>query len=92
VSLLSIPKVVVLYGQTVPSEMRNKELFTYRRPYGVTAIVTPSNFPIAVASWKAIPALLCGNTVVWKTPPEAPNHCLRICQTLATSRDCLMAC
>jgi acyl-CoA reductase-like NAD-dependent aldehyde dehydrogenase len=62
-----------LYGQTVPSEMRNKELFTYRKPYGVTAIVTPSNFPIAVASWKAIPALLCGNTVVWKTPPEAPT-------------------
>jgi aldehyde dehydrogenase (NAD+) len=62
-----------LYGQTVPSEMRNKELFTYRRPYGVVAMITPSNFPIAVASWKAIPAILCGNTVVWKTPPEAPG-------------------
>ncbi|MCI5071358.1 aldehyde dehydrogenase family protein [bacterium] len=61
-----------LYGQTVPSEMRNKELYTYRRPYGVVAIITPSNFPIAVASWKFIPALLAGNTVVWKTPPEAP--------------------
>lgn len=61
-----------LYGMTVPSEMRNKELFTYRKPYGVVAIITPSNFPIAVASWKAIPALLTGNTVVWKTPPEAP--------------------
>jgi alpha-ketoglutaric semialdehyde dehydrogenase len=62
-----------LYGMTVPSEMRNKELFTYRRPYGVVGIITPSNFPIAVASWKAIPALLCGNTVVWKSPPEAPT-------------------
>jgi len=62
-----------LYGQTVPSEMRNKELFTYRRPYGVVAMITPSNFPIAVASWKAIPAILCGNTIVWKTPPEAPG-------------------
>lgn len=62
-----------LYGMTVPSEMKNKELFTYRRPFGVVAIITPSNFPIAVASWKAIPALLCGNTVVWKTPPEAPT-------------------
>ncbi|MCB0271645.1 MAG: aldehyde dehydrogenase family protein [Bdellovibrionales bacterium] len=62
-----------LYGQTVPSEMRNKELFTYRRPYGVVAVITPSNFPIAVASWKLIPAILCGNTVVWKSPPEAPG-------------------
>lgn len=62
-----------LYGQTVPSEMRNKELFTYRRPLGVVAMITPSNFPIAVPSWKAIPALLCGNTIVWKTPPEAPG-------------------
>ena len=62
-----------LYGMTVPSEMRNKELFTYRRPFGVVAIITPSNFPIAVASWKAIPALLCGNSIVWKTPPEAPT-------------------
>lgn len=61
-----------LYGMTVPSEMRNKELFTYRRPFGVVAMITPSNFPIAVASWKAIPALLTGNSVVWKTPPEAP--------------------
>jgi len=61
-----------LYGMTVPSEMRNKELFTYRRPYGVVAIITPSNFPIAVASWKAVPALLTGNTIVWKSPPEAP--------------------
>lgn len=61
-----------LYGMTVPSEMRNKELFTYRRPFGVVAMITPSNFPIAVASWKAIPALLTGNTVVWKAPSEAP--------------------
>ncbi|MEZ4818778.1 MAG: aldehyde dehydrogenase family protein [Bdellovibrionota bacterium] len=58
--------------------MRNKELFTYRRPYGVVAMITPSNFPIAVASWKAIPAILCGNTVVWKTPPEAPSGCVLI--------------
>ncbi len=61
-----------LYGMTVPSEMRHKELFTYRRPYGVVAVITPSNFPIAVPSWKIIPALLTGNTVVWKSPPESP--------------------
>lgn len=55
-----------LYGQTVPSELRNKELETFRRPLGVCAIITAGNFPVAVPSWKIIPAILCGNTVVWK--------------------------
>src|SRR5690606_34975023 len=41
-----------LYGQTVPSEMRNKELYTYRKPLGVVGIITAGNFPIAVPSWK----------------------------------------
>jgi len=61
-----------LYGQTVPSEMKNKELYTYRRPIGVCGLITAGNFPIAVPSWKIIPALLCGNTVVWKTSKDAP--------------------
>lgn len=60
-----------LYGQTVPSEMPNKELFTYRRPLGVAAMITAGNFPIAVPSWKILPALLCGNTVVWKPSEDA---------------------
>lgn len=60
-----------LYGQTVPSEMPNKELFTYRRPLGVAGLITAGNFPIAVPSWKIIPALLCGNTVVWKPSDDA---------------------
>src|SRR5690606_24015921 len=50
-----------LYGQTVPSELPDKELFTYRRPIGVVGVITAGNFPIAVPSWKLIPALLCGN-------------------------------
>lgn len=62
-----------LYGQTVPSEMKNKELYTYRRPLGVTGVITAGNFPIAVPSWKIIPALLCGNTVVWKPSEDAPS-------------------
>ncbi len=62
-----------LYGQTVPSEMRNKELYTYRRPLGVTGVITAGNFPIAVPSWKIIPALLCGNTVVWKPSDDAAS-------------------
>ena len=61
-----------LYGQTVPSEMPNKELMTYRRPLGVVGIVTAGNFPVAVPSWKIIPALLTGNAVVWKPSEDAP--------------------
>ncbi|CAN5453854.1 aldehyde dehydrogenase family protein [soil metagenome] len=55
-----------LYGQTVPSEMPDKQLFTFRRPVGSLAIVTAGNFPVAVPSWYLVPALLCGNTVTWK--------------------------
>ncbi len=55
-----------LYGQTVPSEMPDKQLFTYRNPVGTVAVVTAGNFPVAVPSWYIVPALLCGNTVVWK--------------------------
>jgi len=55
-----------LYGQTVPSEMPDKQLFTFRNPVGVVTVITAGNFPVAVPSWYLIPALLCGNTVVWK--------------------------
>ena len=61
-----------LYGQTVPSEMPDKQLFTFRTPVGVAAIVTAGNFPVAVPSWYLVPALLCGNTVVWKPAEYAP--------------------
>jgi aldehyde dehydrogenase (NAD+) len=61
-----------LYGQTVPSEMPDKQLFTFRVPVGVAAIVTAGNFPVAVPSWYLVPALLCGNTVVWKPAEYAP--------------------
>jgi alpha-ketoglutaric semialdehyde dehydrogenase len=55
-----------LYGQTIPSEMPDKQLFTFRNPVGVAAVVTAGNFPVAVPSWYVVPALLCGNSVVWK--------------------------
>src|SRR4051794_21736128 len=55
-----------LYGQTVPSEMPDKQLFTFRNPVGVAAIVTAGNFPVAVPAWYLVPAILCGNAVVWK--------------------------
>jgi aldehyde dehydrogenase (NAD+) len=61
-----------LYGQTVPSEMPDKQLFTYRMPVGVAAIVTAGNFPVAVPAWYIVPALLCGNAVVFKPAEYAP--------------------
>ncbi len=61
-----------LYGQTVPSELPDKQLFTFRNPVGVAAIVTAGNFPVAVPSWYLVPALVCGNAVVWKPAEYAP--------------------
>ena len=61
-----------LYGQTVPSEMPDKQLFTFRVPVGVAAVITAGNFPAAVPSWYLVPALVCGNAVVWK-PAETAN-------------------
>ncbi len=55
-----------LYGQTVPSEMPDKQLFTFRAPVGTAVVITAGNFPVAVPSWYLVPALLCGNSVVWK--------------------------
>lgn len=61
-----------LYGQTIPSEMPNKECYTYRRPIGVFGCLTACNFPVAVPSWYFIPALVAGNTCVWKPTEDAP--------------------
>jgi acyl-CoA reductase-like NAD-dependent aldehyde dehydrogenase len=61
-----------LYGQTVPSELPDKQLFTFRMPVGVAAIVTAGNFPVAVPSWYIVPALVCGNAVVWKPAEYTP--------------------
>jgi acyl-CoA reductase-like NAD-dependent aldehyde dehydrogenase len=61
-----------LYGQTVPSELPDKQLFTFRTPIGVATIVTAGNFPVAVPSWYIVPALVCGNAVVWKPAEYTP--------------------
>src|SRR5215510_1292969 len=63
-----------LYGQTVPSEMPAKQLFTFRNPVGVVTVITAGNFPVAVPSWYLVPALLTGNAVVWK-PAEYAAAC-----------------
>jgi aldehyde dehydrogenase (NAD+) len=60
------------YGQTVPSELRDKFAMSVRQPLGVSAVITPWNFPMAIPSWKIIPALVCGNTVVFKPASLTP--------------------
>ncbi len=61
-----------LYGQTVPSEMPKKNLFTFRNPVGSVFVITAGNFPAAVPSWYIVPALLAGNSVVWKPSEFTP--------------------
>ncbi|HEY4580228.1 MAG TPA: aldehyde dehydrogenase family protein [Candidatus Acidoferrales bacterium] len=61
-----------LFGQTTPSELRNKFAMTVRQPLGVCAMITPWNFPMAIPSWKIMPALICGNTVVIKPAQDTP--------------------
>lgn len=61
-----------LLGYTAPVEMPNKFGMAVRDPSGVVGLITPWNFPIAVPSWKIFPALIAGNTIVWKPSPETP--------------------
>jgi alpha-ketoglutaric semialdehyde dehydrogenase len=61
-----------LFGQTTPSELANKFAMTVRMPIGVCALITPWNFPIAIPCWKAMPALVCGNTVILKPAKDTP--------------------
>jgi acyl-CoA reductase-like NAD-dependent aldehyde dehydrogenase len=62
-----------LFGHTVPSELKNKWAMSYRRPIGVTGLITPFNFPLAIPTWKMFPALVCGNTVVIKPGEDVPH-------------------
>ncbi|MBG0817271.1 aldehyde dehydrogenase family protein [Planomonospora sp. ID82291] len=74
-----------LYGQTVPSEMPDKSLFTFRVPVGVAAVVTAGNFPVAVPSWYLVPALLCGNAAVWKPAEYAAASAHALYRLLAAA-------
>ncbi|MBC8465904.1 aldehyde dehydrogenase family protein [bacterium] len=61
-----------LFSHTAPSEMRNKMNMSFRIPIGVAGLITPWNFPMAIPSWKSLPALVCGNTVVFKPASDTP--------------------
>ncbi len=67
-----------LYGQTTPSELRDKFNMSIRKPIGVCGVVTPWNFPMAIPSWKIMPALIAGNTVVFKPASYTPRSGVRL--------------
>ncbi len=61
-----------LFGQTTTSELKNKFAMSVRMPVGVCGLITPWNFPVAIPSWKVFPALICGNTLVFKPAEDTP--------------------
>ncbi len=78
-----------LFGYTTPSELPSKSCFSVRVPVGACGLIAPWNFPIAIPSWKLIPALVCGNTAVIKPASEAPLSCyhlVKVCQEVGIPR------
>lgn len=72
-----------LFGQTTPSELPNKFAMSIRTPVGVAGLITPWNFPIAIPSWKIMPALIAGNTVVIKPAEDTPLSTWNLAQVLS---------
>lgn len=71
-----------LFGQTTPSELPDKFAMSVRVPVGVCALITPWNFPMAIPTWKIFPALLCGNTVVFKPAEDTPLTAVKLVEIL----------
>jgi aldehyde dehydrogenase (NAD+) len=71
-----------LFGQTTPSELPRKFCMSVRMPVGVVGVISPWNFPLAIPSWKIFPALICGNTIVFKPAPDTPACAGRLVEIL----------
>ena len=71
------------FGQTTPSELPNKFAMSVRTPVGVAGLICPWNFPMAIPSWKAMPALVTGNTVVIKPAEDTPLSTYNLMQVLS---------
>jgi aldehyde dehydrogenase (NAD+) len=71
-----------LFGHSVPVELPNKSGVAMRDPIGVVACITPWNFPIAIPTWKMFPALVAGNTIVFKPAEDTPLSALRLVELL----------
>ena len=61
-----------LFGDTTPSELADKFAMSVRAPIGVVGLITPWNFPVAIATWKSFPAIVAGNAFIWKPAMETP--------------------
>jgi acyl-CoA reductase-like NAD-dependent aldehyde dehydrogenase len=72
-----------LFGQTTPSELPNKFAMSLRQSIGVCGLITPWNFPMAIPSWKMMPALISGNTVVLKPAEDTPLSSYHLVEVLA---------
>src|SRR6266513_4854556 len=72
-----------MFGPTTPSELPNKFAMAVRTPIGVCAMITPWNFPMAIPSWKLLPAIVCGNTCVIKPAQDTPLSTFNLVRTLA---------
>src|SRR5437773_1472816 len=72
-----------LFGPTTPSELPNKFAMAVRQPVGVCGMITPWNFPMAIPSWKLLPALVCGDTCVIKPAQDTPLSTFNLVRTLA---------
>jgi acyl-CoA reductase-like NAD-dependent aldehyde dehydrogenase len=70
------------FGQTTPSEMPNKFQMSVRQPVGIAGLITPWNFPMAIPSWKMMPALIVGNTVVIKPASDTPLSVVNLIKAL----------
>jgi alpha-ketoglutaric semialdehyde dehydrogenase len=71
-----------LFGQTTPSELPNKFAMSVRQSIGVCGLIAPWNFPMAIPSWKMMPALICGNTIVLKPAEDTPLSSYHLIETL----------
>lgn len=71
-----------LLGETVPSELPNKFCLSVRMPIGVCALISPWNFPIAIPCWKIFPAVMAGNTVIFKPAEDTPASASRLVEIL----------
>ena len=71
-----------LFGKTTTSELKDKFSMTIRRPLGVVGLITPWNFPIAIPSWKIMPALIAGNTIVFKPSSDTPLCAIKLVEIL----------
>jgi aldehyde dehydrogenase (NAD+) len=71
-----------LFGRTTTSELREKFAMAVRRPLGICGLITPWNFPIAIPSWKLMPALICGNTIVLKPSSDTPLCAIKLIEIL----------